>query len=179
MAFWRASTWKFFAISEAEFLKLSENYDDIRSTSRKRYRASNYNCNKSQDQSGGEVREFKAEISKCCKLAFKHRFSLSFFSVFKEAFQCCICKPIPANAPIIACSNCSILKGCETCTDDWCKNSIDKRCLKCRAARGLSKTFILKGFDDLIEQIKMISDQNDVYTDTVLLDKSDHQTDED
>ena len=40
-------------------------------------------------------------------------------------------------------------------------------------------TFILKGFDDLIAQIKMISDQNDVYTDTVLLDKSDHQTDED
>ena len=133
-----------------EFVKLSENSDDIGSTSRKWYRAENCNCNESQDELAEEIREIKAEISKFRKLAFKHHFSLSFISAFEEAFQCCIRKQILANPPIIACSSCSTLVGCEAYIDNWYRNSLDQRCPKCRATRGLSKTFVLKGFDDLI-----------------------------
>lgn len=115
VAFWTASAREFYATPNTEFVKLSEYSDEISSTSRKHHRASNYNCNESQDWLAGEIREMKAEIVKFTSLLF----SLSFISAFEEAFQCCISKQNPANPPIIACWSCSALVGCEACTNDW------------------------------------------------------------
>ena len=81
-----------------------------------------------------EITEVKREISKYRQLAFKHRFSLSFIASFEDAFQCSICQQTPARPPIIACSAWSTLAGCETCTNEWYReSSLDKRCPKCRS----------------------------------------------
>lgn len=77
----------------AEFVKLSENSDYISSTSRKRHRAENYNCNESQDHLAEEIREIKAEISKFRNLALKHRFSLLFISALKKLFNAQVVPP--------------------------------------------------------------------------------------
>ena len=99
--FWSTSRRKFFTIPEAKSIKLSKNSDDISSASRKSYRPSRYDCNKSQDQ---------------LELAFKRRLSVSFISPFEKAFQCCLCKQIPADLPIVSPSSCSTLVGCEAYT---------------------------------------------------------------
>ena len=102
-----------------------------------------------------EITEEKKEISKYHQLAFKHRFSLSFIASFEDAFQCSICQQTPARPPLIACSACSTLVGCETCTNEWYReSSLGKRCPKCRSERGLAKTFVLRSFDEVVTQIR-------------------------
>jgi len=109
-----------------------------------------------------EVQEVKHEIAKFRELAFRHKFSLSFINAFEEAFSCSICKITPVEPPIIACQACSTLVGCESCTNTWYQNGLDKKCPKCNSSRGLSKTFVLKGFDDLVQQIKCITNTEDM-----------------
>ena len=159
LVFWSTSTRKFFTIPEAKSIKLSKNSDDISSTSRKSHRPSRYNFNESQGQFAEEITETQAEIRKSRELVFKHHPSASFVSPFEITFQCCIWKQTPADLATV----CSTLVGCKACTDELYRNSLDKRCPKCRAARSLSKTFDLKEFDDLVSQIKIISDQDDAY----------------
>ena len=79
-----------------------------------------------------EVREVKEEIGKTRKLAFRHKFSVSFIQSFEEAFRCSVSHVTPARLPLIACRACSTLLGCESCT-------FEKKCPKCNTPRGLSK----------------------------------------
>jgi len=105
-----------------------------------------------------EVSEIKNEVVKYRKLAFRHKFSLSFIASFEDAFACSICRLTPARPPLIACTACSTLVGCESCTNEWYKDgSLEKRCPKCRAERGLTKTFILRGFDGVVNQIEQMN----------------------
>ena len=111
-----------------------------------------------------EVSEMKNEVVKYRKLAFRHKFSLSFITSLEDAFACSICRATPARPPLIACSACSTLVGCENCTNEWYKDgSLEKRCPKWRAERGLTKTFILRGFDGVVSQIEQMnhSDEKD------------------
>ena len=100
----------------------------------------------------------KEEIGKIRELAFRHKFSLSFIQSFEEAFRCSICHVTPAKLPLIACQACSTLLGCESCTNTWYGNGFDKKCPKCNTPRGLSKTFILKGFDNLVHQLELMNE---------------------
>ena len=123
-----------------------------------------------------EVDGVKEEVRKYRKLSFKHRFSLSFISSFEEAFKCAICATSPAKPPLIACSACSTLVGCQSCTNEWYKEgALDKRCPKCRAERGLAKTFVLRGFDDVVQQIKLMqedeNDESDALDDTLIIER--------
>lgn len=68
-----------------------------------------------------EITDAKKDISKYHQLAFKHRFSLSFIASFEDAFQCSICQQTPAHPSLIVCRACSNLVGCETCTNEWCR----------------------------------------------------------
>ena len=97
-----------------------------------------------------EVSEVREDIGKIRELAFRHKFFLSFIQSFEEAFRCSICHVTPAKLPLIACQACSTLVGCESCANTWYGNGFNKKCPKCNTPRGLSKTFILKGFDNLV-----------------------------
>ena len=91
--FWSTSTRKFFTIPEAKSIKLSKNSDDISSTSRKSYRPSRYNCNKSQDQLAKRIIETQAEIRKFLELAFnslvllKKLFNAAYVNKFQQIYQ--------------------------------------------------------------------------------------------
>ena len=110
-----------------------------------------------------EVSEMKGQIEGYKKLAFRHKFSLSFLESMDETFSCCICKRVPPRTPLVGCQVCSTLVGCQRCTDTWFggPGGITKSCPKCRAPRGLANSFILKGFDNFVDQIsEMMRDTN-------------------
>ena len=110
-----------------------------------------------------EVSEMKGQIEGYKKLAFRHKFSLSFLESMDETFSCCICKRVPPKTPLVGCQVFSTLVGCQRCTDIWFggPGELTKSCPKCRAQRGLANSFILKGFDNFVDQIcEMMRDTN-------------------
>ena len=110
-----------------------------------------------------EVSEMKGQIEGYKKLAFRHKFSLSFLESMDETFSCCICKHVPPRTHLVSCQVCSTLVGCQRCTDTWFGDlgEITKSCSKCRAPRDLANSFILKGFNNFVHQIsKMMRDRN-------------------
>ena len=66
-----------------------------------------------------EVSEMKGQIEGYKKLAFRHKFSLSFLESMDETFSCCICKRVPPRTPLVGCQVCSTLVGCRMCTNIW------------------------------------------------------------
>jgi hypothetical protein len=110
-----------------------------------------------------ELSEVKEQLEEYKKLAFRHKFSLSFLQALEQTFACSICKAVPPRLPLVACQSCATLVGCQRCTDTWYSGHLGlaKQCPKCRAPRGLSNSFILKGFDTFIEQIaEMMKEPN-------------------
>ena len=99
-----------------------------------------------------KVLEMKGQIEGYNKLAFGHKFSLSFLESMDETFSCCICKRVPPRTPLVGCQVCSTLVGCQRCTDIWFggPGGLTKSCPKCRAPRGLANSFIFKGFYNLL-----------------------------
>ena len=88
-----------------------------------------------------EVSEMKGQIEGYKKLAFRHKFSLSFLESMDETFSCCICKRVPPRTLLVGCQVCSNLVGCQRCTDTKFggPGELTKPCPKCRAPRGLAK----------------------------------------
>ena len=74
---------------------------------------------------------------------------------FEKAFQSPICHVTPGKLPFIACQACSTLLGYESCTNTWYGNGFYKKCSECNTPRGLPKTFILKGFENLVHQLEL------------------------
>ena len=66
-----------------------------------------------------DIQEVKREIKKFHDLAFRHKFSVSFLLELEETFSCIICRRIPARKPLIACSECNSLIGCQKCVIEW------------------------------------------------------------
>ena len=66
-----------------------------------------------------EVLEMKEQIEGYKKLAFRHKFSLSFLESIDETFSCCIYTRVPPRTPLICCQMCSTLVRCQRCTDTW------------------------------------------------------------
>ena len=66
-----------------------------------------------------EVSEMKGQIEGYKKLAFRHKFSLSFLESMDETFSCCICKRVPRRTSLVGFQVCSTLVGCQRCTDIW------------------------------------------------------------
>ena len=107
-----------------------------------------------------DIQEVKSEIKKFHYLAFRHKFSLSFLLELEEDFLCIICRRIPARKPLIGCSECNSLIGCQKCGNEWYSGiqGLQRKCLKCRCERGVTKTAVLKGFDKLLQQIRNLKD---------------------
>ena len=99
-----------------------------------------------------KVLEMKGQIEGYNKLAFRHKFSLSFLESMDETFSCCICKRVPPRTPLVGRQVCSTLVGCQRCTDIWFggPGGLTKSCPKCRAPKGLANSFIFKGFYNLL-----------------------------
>ena len=162
--FWKVGSRKLYAVKAEEIDRLKNR--NKTGTKRKR---TNQDCETALENLVDEVREVKDEIGKFQELAFRQKFSLSFIASLEDAFRCSICHRIPARTPLIACSGCASLVGCESCTNEWYSNdSLDKKCPKCRAERGLTKTFILRGFDEVIKQINLISVEGEAHNDNEL-----------
>ena len=107
--------------------------------------------------------EMEGQIEGYKKLAFRHQFSLSFLESIDNTFSCCICKHVPPETPLVSCQVCSTLVGCQRCTDTGCggPRGLTKSCPKRRAPRGLANSFILKAFDNFVDQIlEMMRDTN-------------------
>ena len=102
-----------------------------------------------------EVSKMKGQIEGYKKLDFRHKFSRSFLESMDEILSCCICKRVPQRTSLVGCQVCSTLVGCQRCTDTWFggPEGLTKSCPKCRAPRGLANSFILKGFDNFVDQI--------------------------
>ena len=85
---------------------------------------------------------------------------MSFLLELEETFSCIICRRIPARKPLIACSECNSLIGCQKCVNEWYGGiqGLQQKCPKCRCERGLTKTVVLKGFDKLLHQIRNLKD---------------------
>ena len=110
-----------------------------------------------------EVSEMKGQIEGYKKLAFRRKFSLSFLESVDETLSCYISKRVPPTTPLIGCQAYSTLVGCQRCTDTWFggPGGLTKSCPKCRAPRGLANSFILKRFDNFVDQIsEMMRDTN-------------------
>ena len=105
----------------------------------------------------------KGKIEGYKKLAFRHKFSFSFLESMDETFSCCICKHVPPRTPLVGCQASSTLVGCQRCTDTWISGpgGLTKSCPKCRVPRDLANSFILKRFDNFVDQIsEMMRDTN-------------------
>lgn len=161
IGFWKVGSRKIFTVLETDFER--QRNESSPTSKRRRSSASNNDSiaalESAVDSLVTEVSDIKKELSKFSELAFRHKFSLSFIASFEEAFKCCICMRTPANLPIIGCQACSNLIGCQQCINIWYTgaDAMEKPCPKCRAERGLTKTFILKGFDEVVNQIGILN----------------------
>ena len=160
LGFWRVGSRKFFVIPETEYRK-----DEAPHSVKKKRKSCSFTLQSDSafieqavESLVEEVREVKEEIGKICELAFRHKFSLSFIQSFEEAFRCSICHVTQAKLPLITCQACSTLLGCESCTNTWYGSGFDKKCPKCNTPRGMSKTFIQKGFDNLVHQLELMNE---------------------
>ena len=112
-----------------------------------------------------ELREIKGEIVKFRELAFRHKFSAAFLAELEGAFTCIICRRVPARTPLMGCSSCSSVIGCQACVSRWFSGIGDEilaqKCPKCRCERGISKTTIYRGFDNLLSHIKALRESSD------------------
>jgi len=120
---------------------------------------------KSVNKLSEEVKEIKEAVKNFHNLAFRHKFSVSFLLELEGSFSCCICKRIPARKPLIACTECHSLIGCQVCSDQWYGGAqgLQRKCPKCRCDRGLAKTTVLKGFDKLLDHIKNLKEHSSSY----------------
>ena len=110
-----------------------------------------------------EVSEMKGQIEGYQKLAFRYKFIFSFLESMDKTFSCCICKHVPPRTPLVGYQACSTLVGCQRCTDAWFggPGGLTKSCPTFRALRDLDNSFILKGFDNFIDQTsEMMRDTN-------------------
>ena len=112
-----------------------------------------------------ELREVKDELKKFRELAFRHKFSAAFLAELEGAFTCIICRRVPARTPLMGCASCSSVIGCQTCVNRWFSGTGDEvltqKCPKCRCERGISKTTIYRGFDNLLSHIKALREHSD------------------
>ena len=99
-----------------------------------------------------DIQEVKSKIKKFHDLVLRHKFSVSFLLELEETFSCLICRKIPARMPLIACSECNSLIGCQKYVKEWYSGiqGLQQKCPKCSYERGLTKTVVLKGFDKLL-----------------------------
>ena len=151
--FWRVGSRNVFAVESQQVVSQKEPDPSIS----KKQKASKYNHEGMRDNEfKEELQEIKEELKKYREFPFKHQFSLSFLSAIDEGFECVICKRLPPMLLLIGCFSCSSLIDCEACVNDWFGNDVSKTCPKCRIPRNLTKSFVLKGFNDLIAQITVL-----------------------
>ena len=164
--FWKVGSRKVFSVNEhdleSQLQTLDENVPSSRLPKRRRFLVGTHSDDVLENLIT-EVSEMKGQIEGYKKLAFRHKFSLSFLESMDETFSCCICKRVPPRTPLVGCQVCSTLVGCQRCTDTWFggPGGLTKPCSKCGAPRGLANSFILKRFDNFVDQIsEMMRDTN-------------------
>ena len=159
IAFWKIGSRKIYAVPKEDIDNRRRSLNNIEavpsSSPRKRRRCSYEEIG--LDGLINEVSEIKGQLEAYKKLSFKHKFSLSFLQSLEDAFTCCICRRYPIISPV-GCQQCATMVGCQTCIDRYYMGSggLTKVCPKCRTPRGLSRSFRIRGFDDLISQIRVM-----------------------
>jgi len=170
VGFWKVGSRKLFAITKQDFERREDEEMPAKRSKKKRSLTSDNALSTVEaiENMSDELTAVQTELARFRKLAFRHRFSISFIRAFEDAFECSICKKTPATLPLIACQGCSSLIGCELCVNTWYANdrNMVKNCPKCRVERGLSKTFVLRGFEELIHQLQILREETNPVSDT-------------
>ncbi|XP_066926820.1 uncharacterized protein [Clytia hemisphaerica] len=162
VAFWKVGSRKVFAVPREDISnRRRRSLEEIETTSptpNKRRRSLHEES--TLDNVVGELTDIKGALETFKKLAFKHHFSAAFLHSLEEAFSCCICHRYPALKPM-GCQQCGTLVSCQACSDRHfgSSNVSAKTCPKCRCERGLAHSFRLRGFDNLIDQIKIMENE--------------------
>ena len=85
---------------------------------------------------------------------------MSFLLELEESFSCIICGRIPSRKPLITCSEYNSFIGCQKCVNEWYSSiqGLQQKCPKCLCERGLTKTVVLKVFDNLLQEIRNLKE---------------------
>ena len=80
-----------------------------------------------------------------------------------DAFMCKICHQIPMKPPLIFTKCCKAVVGCEECVNKWYsgENALTKPCPLCRKDRGYNETSQVLGFNDFIDDLKILIGSQD------------------
>uniref|UniRef100_A0A7M5X995 Uncharacterized protein n=1 Tax=Clytia hemisphaerica TaxID=252671 RepID=A0A7M5X995_9CNID len=118
--FWKVGSRKFFAVEQS--LSNGESDDEEEEPLRKRRRPRRPPVVPTAEQFDAivkELMEMKNFVRKSTQVAIRHNFNGPFLAELEEAFKCCICKVIPSRSPIVACTGCVTVLGCQSCIDTW------------------------------------------------------------
>ena len=174
ITFWKVGSRKIFAVREDALQKYADTVEEEESDAavslrnnrkRKSFASEDDDTDAKITKMTEELREIKGEIKRFRELAFRHKFSAAFLAELEGAFTCIICKRVPVRKPIMGCTSCSSLIGCQVCVDRWFSGTGDdvlaQKCPKCRCERGISKTITFRGFDNLVSHIKALKEGSD------------------
>ena len=115
-------------------------------------------------------------VTKILETVDRSRLNVGYLAALQAAFKCRICLTSPATPPLVGCSECGVMVGCKQCVDEWyASEALVKECPAARCKRGLSKTFILRGFDELLERSRTVLDQDSPHQDAASVDTSDDE----
>lgn len=171
VAFWKSPRRKIFAVSQRDLR-------DINKASRKSAVAdldssdeesdfANSSLPKKQklekriDEIGEDVLEIKETITEMLSLTPNTKLPMGFQRLVRDAFKCQMCHSIP-NPPLIVSKCCKQLLGCESCVNNWFggPDAMLKTCPLCREPRGRNETMLFRGFDDFVERVKVVFENN-------------------
>ena len=75
----------------------------------------------------------------------------------EQALKCSVILVTPCTSPIIGCKSFESIIGCSTCVYNCYGGNIEKPCPKCRGARGLGNSFVMRGLDDLFSAARNLN----------------------
>ena len=103
----------------------------------------------------------KETMREILSLTPQTKLPLSFKRLVRDAFKCQICQGIP-TPPLIVSKCCKQLLGCESCVNDWFSgpDAMLKTCPLCREPRGRNETMLFRGFDEFVESVKVVFENN-------------------
>ena len=116
-----------------------------------------------REEIGEDVLEIKDTIIEMLSLTPQTKLPLGFKRLIRDAFKCQICHSIP-NPLLIASKCCKHLLGSQSCVNNWYTgtDSMLKTCPLCREPRGCNKTMLLRGFDEFLENVKRMFENDTV-----------------
>ena len=115
-----------------------------------------------------DIDTIKEAIQDIMHLNSQSKLPLGIVRLLRDAFQCKICLEIPVKPPAIISKCCKTIIGCEECVNKWYSgtDALTKMCPSCRTERGYSETFVLRGIDVFLLEMKKVMDCESKVDDT-------------